>query len=169
MADRLIHLRPAHGDDARAIATIWQAGWYDGHVGQVPAELVAARHADSFRIRAAQRVGDATVAVVGGEVVGFVMVVDGEVEQVYVSRHHRGNGVADLLLDDAKRQISDADHATAWLAVVPGNARARRFYERHGWSDTGPFSYTAAGDHGPIPVPCHRYVKHLSAGTGDES
>ena len=49
----------------------------------------------------------------------------------------------------------------AWLAVVAGNARARRFYERRGWSDGGPFEYAAAGDHGPIPVPSHRYVKDL--------
>jgi GNAT superfamily N-acetyltransferase len=164
-----IHLRPAHPHDAPAIATIWQAGWHDGHNGHVPAELVAARHADSFRSRAAQRVGDTTVAVVSGEVAGFVMVVDDEVEQVYVSRDHRGNGIADVLLDDAERQISDAGHSMAWLAVVAGNGRARRFYERRGWSDTGPFSYAAAGDHGSIPVPCHRYEKHLSAGTGDQS
>jgi hypothetical protein len=27
--------------------------------------------------------------------------------------------------------------------------------------DAGPFDYAAAGDHGPIPVPSHRYVKEL--------
>jgi len=126
MVARQIHLRPAHRDDAPAIAEIWQAGWYDGHAGHVPAELVAARHADSFRVRAAQRVCDATVAVVSGEVAGFVMVVKDEVEQVYVSRGHRGMGVADVLLDDAERQISDAGHTTAWLALswrpMPGHA-----------------------------------------------
>ncbi len=55
---------------------------------------------------------------------------------------------------EAERRIGDAGHPTAWLAVVAGNARARRFYERSGWSDRGQFDYAAASDHGPIPVPC---------------
>jgi GNAT superfamily N-acetyltransferase len=89
------------------------------------------------------------------------MVVDNEVEQLYVSAHHRGEGVADMLMADAERQIKDAGHSSAWLAVVARNARARRFYERRGWSDSGVFEYAAAGEYGPIPVPSHRYVKDL--------
>ena len=134
----------------------------DGHLGFVPQELVAARHKDSFRTRAAERVSDTTVAVIGGEVAGFVMVVGDEVEQVYVAASHRGTGVADTLMTEAERQITRAGHSTAWLAVVAGNTRARRFYERRGWSDAGPFNYAAAGEDGPISVPSRRYVKHLS-------
>ncbi|MGW0228142.1 N-acetyltransferase family protein [Actinopolymorpha singaporensis] len=155
------HLRRAQAEDAPAIAEIWNAGWHDGHDGRVPEALVSARDPESFRTRAAQRVGDATVAVTSREVAGFVMVAADEVEQMYVAGHHRGSGVAGLLLDEAERQIRDAGHTQAWLAVVPGNARARRFYERHGWCDDGPFDYAAAGEHGPIPVPCRRYAKHL--------
>ena len=106
-----VQLRRALPEDAPAIAAIWHLGWRDGHLGHVPAELTAARRADSFRIRAAQRIADTTVAVIGGQVAGFTTVVGGEVEQVYV--------------------------------------------------DAGPFDYAAAGDHGPIPVPSHRYVKEL--------
>ena len=161
MAAPDVQLRPAQPEDAPAIAAIWHLGWRDGHLGHVPDELTAARQADSFRTRAAQRIGDTTVAVIGGEVAGFTMVVGGEVEQVYVAARHRGTGVADLLLDDAERRIRAGGHTAAWLAVVPGNARARRFYERHGWTDAGPFDYAAAGDRGPIAVPSHRYVKEL--------
>jgi GNAT superfamily N-acetyltransferase len=156
-----VELRSALPQDAPAIATIWRQGWRDGHLGRVPAELTAARQAVSFSARAAQRVDDTTVALVQGHVAGFVMVAGNEVEQVYVARDHRGSGVADLLLDDAERQIKDAGHITSWLAVVPGNTRARRFYERRGWADAGLFDYPAATDSGPIPVPCHRYVKQL--------
>lgn len=161
MAAPEVDLRRARPDDAPAIAAIWHLGWRDGHLGNVPEELVAVRHEDSFHTRAAQRIGDTTVAVVGGQVAGFTMVVDGEVEQVYVGAGHRGTGVAGLLLDHAEAQVRAAGHTTAWLAVVPGNARARRFYERRGWVDTGLFDYAAAGDRGPIPVPSHRYVKEL--------
>jgi GNAT superfamily N-acetyltransferase len=154
-------IRPARPDDAEAVAAIWYAGWGDGHLGHVPDELVAIRTKESFWTRAAERVADTTVAVVGDEVAGFVMVVGDEVEQVYVSRDHRGSGVAGVLLTEAEQQVKSNGHAEAWLAVVTGNARARRFYERSGWSDAGAFDYPAATDSGPIPVPCHRYTKQV--------
>ncbi|HKA70038.1 MAG TPA: GNAT family N-acetyltransferase [Actinomycetes bacterium] len=159
-------IRPARLDDAPAVARIWYDGWRDGHLGQVPDDLVAVRTEESFGVRAAQRVGDTTVAVIDGAVAGFVMVVDDEVEQVYVSSGHRGSGIAAVLLTAAERQVSADGHDRAWLAVVAGNVRARRFYERNGWVDEGPFDYQAASAGGPIPVPSHRYVKRLRDGTG---
>jgi GNAT superfamily N-acetyltransferase len=154
-------MRPAEPDDADAVAAIWYAGWGDGHLGHVPDELVAIRTKESFWTRAAERVADTTVAVVGDEVAGFVMVVGDEVEQVYVSRDHRGSGIAGVMLAEAEQQIKANGHAEAWLAVATGNARARRFYERSGWADAGAFDYPATTDSGPIPVPCHRYTKQV--------
>jgi ribosomal protein S18 acetylase RimI-like enzyme len=154
-----LSLRPATADDAEAVAAIWSAGWPDGHLGHVPEALVAARTPESFGPRAAQRVGDTVVAVVGDEVTGFVMVVGDEVEQVYVSAAHRGTPVAPTLLAEAGRLVAAAGHRRAWLAVAAGNARARRFYERCGWVDEGLFEYTVAVDGGTISLPCHRYVR----------
>ncbi len=154
-------LRPARPGDAPAIAEIWRVGWGDGHLGFVPDGLIAVRTDESFGVRAAERVGDTTVAEADGRVAGFVMVVADEVEQVYVSQRDRGRGVADVLMAEAERQVRKAGHRAAWLAVVAGNTRARRFYERQGWSDTGPFDYAAAGDNGPIAIPCLRYVKDV--------
>jgi GNAT superfamily N-acetyltransferase len=156
-----IELRRATPDDAEAVASIWRGGWRDGHLDNVPDELVAARTPESFRTRAAERVGDTVVAVVGGAVAGFVMVVDDEVEQVYVSSRHRGTGVAAALLGEAERRVRTNGYERAWLAVVAGNARARRFYERMGWTDEGAFDYSAASAGTTIPVPCQRYVKRL--------
>jgi RimJ/RimL family protein N-acetyltransferase len=76
-------------------------------------------------------------------VTGFVVVVDDEVEQVYVDRSWRGRGVAELLLRHAEAVIGQGGRRTAWLAVVAGNTRARRFYARLGWRDHGPFTYQA--------------------------
>ncbi|MFF0343356.1 GNAT family N-acetyltransferase [Kribbella sp. NPDC004875] len=152
-------VRPAVAGDADVVAGIWYAGWRDGHLGHVPEELVAARTEESFWARAAERVADTTVAVVGGEIAGFVMVVGDEVEQVYVAQDHRGSGVAGVLLAEAERQVKANGHKQAWLAVATGNARARRFYERSGWTDAGAFDYPATVGDGTLPVPCHRYVK----------
>jgi GNAT superfamily N-acetyltransferase len=151
-------MRPATAADAEAVAQIWLEGWRDGHLGHVPAALVEARPPESFPERSADRVADTTVATVDGEVAGFTMVAGDEVEQIYVSRAHRGSGIAADLLDDARRAIGAAGHSAAWLAVARGNARARRFYERCGWTDEGPFDYAAATDSGSTPVPCHRFT-----------
>jgi len=144
-----------------AIAEIWYRGWRDGHLGHVPDALVAVRTRESFAERAAVRVGDAVVAVVGDTVAGFTMVVEDEVEQVYVSADHRGAGVAGVLIEDAERRVEAAGYRRAWLAVVAGNARARAFYTRAGWRDDGPFEYLAHGPESPVSVPAHRFVKPL--------
>jgi len=154
-------VRPGTPEDAPAVARIWAAGWRDGHLGHVPDELVTARTPESFRVRAAERVGDTTVAVIDGEVAAFVMVVGDEVDQVYVDEGHRGSGVAALMLTEAERLVAAGGHSRAWLAVATGNARARRFYERQGWTDDGAFQHPAPVDGGSIAVDCHRFVKQL--------
>jgi ribosomal protein S18 acetylase RimI-like enzyme len=143
------------------VAEIWRTGWREPHFGRVPAALVAARSAESFCARAIESVPKTTVAMVGAELAGFVMVVGDEVEQLYVAARHRGVGVADALLRRAERSIRAAGHGSAWLAVVPGNGRARRFYQRMGWIDEGRFEHFAPADDGPVLVAAHRYVKGL--------
>lgn len=159
--DARVTVRSATAEDASPVAEIWHRGWRDGHLGLVPEELARVRTEASFHERAIERVGDTTVALVDGDVAGFVMVVDDEAEQVYVASEHRGTGVAGRLLAAAEEQVRANGHDRAWLAVVAGNARARAFYEREGWRDEGPFDYTAEGPDGPIAVPCRRYVKSL--------
>jgi ribosomal protein S18 acetylase RimI-like enzyme len=159
----MVTLRPARPEDAPAVAAIWRSGWRDGHLGHVPDELLAARTDDSFDVRAGERTGDTAVAVVDGAVAGFVMVVDDEVEQVYVAAEHRGTRVAAALLTEAERLVRASGHEHAWLAVVGGNTRARRFYKRNGWADEGLFDHMAEGPDGPIRVPAHRYVKRFAA------
>lgn len=157
-----VALRHAGPGDAGEVAAIWYQGWRDGHLGYVPEALLLARTEGSFRLRAAERVGDTVVACVGEAVAGFIMVVGDEVEQVYVSHAHRGTEVAAALLGEAERLVRAGGHQRAWLAVVAGNSRARRFYERHGWIDEGPFEYPAASADGPILIPAHRYIKQVN-------
>jgi GNAT superfamily N-acetyltransferase len=154
-------LRPAGPDDADVVAEIWAHGWRDGHEGHVPDALVAFRTPESFRLRAAERLADTVVATIDGAVAGFIMVVGDEVEQVYVAAEHRGTQVAATLLAEAERQVAANGHRRAWLAVVAGNARARRFYERMGWTDDSPMLYAASTASGPIDVPVRRYIKDV--------
>jgi GNAT superfamily N-acetyltransferase len=155
-------IRPASDTDMAAVADLWHEGWHDGHAGHVPDGLTAARTLAAFHERTPPRVADTAVAVDDdGSLLGFVMVADDEVEQVFVAPAGRGTGLAGELLAEAERRVAAAGHSSAWLAVVVGNARARRFYERQGWCDAGdlPYEVTAGGE--TFVSPCRRYVKSL--------
>jgi ribosomal protein S18 acetylase RimI-like enzyme len=156
-----VTIRPATAADAPAIARIWREGWPDGHEGHVPAELAAERTPVSFDQRTSERIGCTWVADSAGAVAGFVVVVDSEVEQIYVDRSRRGGGVAERLLRHAEAVIRQGGRRTAWLAVVAGNMRARRFYARLGWRDQGPFTYQAQTATGTVAVPAHRYEREV--------
>lgn len=56
---------------------------------------------------------------------------------VYVSPEHRGLGVADDLLDAAITAALELGAGVLELGVHEENARAQRFYEKHGFSVTG--------------------------------
>ncbi|MCF6377413.1 GNAT family N-acetyltransferase [Nocardioides KLBMP 9356] len=156
-------IRPATDAEMAAVADLWHEGWHDGHAGHVPDGLTAARTLQAFHARTPARVGDTAVAVSdSGELLGFVMVVGDEVEQVFVARAARGTGVAVSLLDEAERRVAAAGHSSAWLAVVAGNARARRFYERQGWVDGGDLPYEVTAGGRTFVSPCRRYVKALA-------
>ena len=154
-----MELRPATPQDAESIAGVWHRGWADGHEGNVPEGLYAHRQADHFRRLVESRIGRTTVAVSEG-VVGFVTVHDDEVEEMYVDASARGSGVAAALLSHGEQLVAE-QHDVAWLADVPGNARARRFYEKCGWVDGGPLEYTAETTDGPFVVPVRRYEKRV--------
>lgn len=163
-------LRPARPGDVADIARVWESGWREAHLGQVPRALVDARPPDSWRPRAERMLGSTIVAAAGPTVVGFVTVRGHEVEQLYVEPTHRGTGTAARLLRAAERAIAATGARSAWLAVVPGNRRARRFYERLGWRDDGDVDHRAPGARPgdePITVRCRRYVRDL-APPGDD-
>ena len=153
-----ITLRPASPRDAGDIAALWYRGWIDGHLGHVPESLHAHRRLSDFQQRVPPRIPTTTIATVGEEIVGFVTVRDDELEQLYVAASARGRGVASALLRHGETVIARR-YPKAWLAVAVGNARARRFYAREGWSDAEALDYPAETAAGPVIVPCRRYEK----------
>ncbi len=154
-------LRAATERDGDDLATIWHDGWRDGHLGHVPDVVPPHRRLGDFRRRVPAQIPHTTVATDDAQVVGFVTVRGAEIEQIYVTGVARGTGTAAALLRHGERAVA-AGHELAWLAVVDGNTRARRFYERHGWTDGGPIDYPAAtADSGTVTVPCRRYEKRL--------
>ena len=163
----VVTLRPARAHDVDDIARVWAGAWHDGHRGHVPDALTAARDSAYFAARSVALLDHVTVAVDAGELLGVVIVKDDELQQLMVTAAARGRGVGALLLEEAERQVRAAGGVEIWLAVVPGNTTARRFYEAHGWVDRGGETYDAVTLAGAtVPVPVRRYVKRLASRRG---
>lgn len=79
-----------------------------------------------------------------GEIVGVVALLleageepERHLVSMWVARQLRGTGIARTLLDAALSDAADGGTKIVSLWVADGNARARRFYERSGFSSTG--------------------------------
>ena len=74
---------------------------------------------------------------------------------LFVDREHWGSGVAATLLDASAAEARERGFSTMRLFTPAGQARARRFYEREGWSAVGEeFDVPALG----LPLVEYRYA-----------
>lgn len=82
----------------------------------------------------------AFVATVGGRAVGSVLAradrqfPAGELHALHVLPSEWGRGLGSQLHDIALETLAEAGYDTAWLWVIAANDRARRMYERWGWT-----------------------------------
>jgi putative acetyltransferase len=126
-------LRPYTAADEAAAIELWRQSWQEAY----PAIDFAAR-VDWWRERwRSELVPRATIVVAeaAGALAGFVTVntTTGYLDQIVVAPPHWGAGIAETLLDEAKR-LSPARLA---LHVNQDNARAVRFYRKHGFAVAG--------------------------------
>lgn len=123
--------------------------WRETYAGLMPVDYLAGlsetRSAENWRRRLVQPegadVGALTlVARRDGCIVGFASAgpsrdadapTEWELHVINLLQDVHGRGLAELLLD----RVLGARDATLW--VVEGNARARAFYTRHGFTDEG--------------------------------
>lgn len=94
----------------------------------------------------------------GGAPAGYAMlrlrspspaVADGaplEIKRFYLAREYHGLGLADALMAACERVAREQGSATIWLAVWERNARAMRFYARHGFREVGSQPFLLGGD-----------------------
>lgn len=158
-----MNVRPAEHQDVAALSTIWHEGWHDAHARLMPKELTEIRTLENFRERLPAMLPDTSVAGPSGEPVGFCVLKDDELYQLYVSREARGSGVAQALVADAETRLSEKGVAVAWLACAIGNDRAARFYEKCGWQRAGTWLYRAETSAGPFEMDVWRYEKRLDS------
>jgi GNAT superfamily N-acetyltransferase len=149
-----VRVRPGRPQDARAIAAIHVRSWRATYAGTLsPAALERLdidRRAALWRRRlATPPPGQATlVAEVAGRPAGFLLLgptpdadhdptTTGHVLSVHVAPDVTGQGVGRALLEAAVQTLADTGHQDATLWVVVDNQRARRFYQRAGWTPDG--------------------------------
>jgi putative acetyltransferase len=126
-------LRAYTSADETAAIELWRQTWQEAY----PAIDFAAR-LDWWRERWRNELvpsATITVAEAAGALVGFVTVnrISGYLDQIVVAPHHWGAGVAEMLLDEAKRLSPEVLE----LHVNQDNARAVRFYQKNGFAIAG--------------------------------
>lgn len=80
---------------------------------------------------------DCFVVVHDGAVAGFAATRGDEFLHFGVAVEHWGTGLAAAAHDEVLHHLRRRGIERARLRVFTGNARGRRFYEKHGWERTG--------------------------------
>jgi GNAT superfamily N-acetyltransferase len=148
-------VREAQVDDALGIAQAHVAGWQAGYAGLLPQEYLDALSVEQRAQRWATIIGAppdtrslaTLVADAQGSLAGWATIgrsrddgagpATGELWGIYAHPAWWGEGVGHALHRAAITRLHDAGMTEATLWVLEGNARAMRFYERHGWTADG--------------------------------
>lgn len=156
-----MQLRSVNPDDIAPLAELWYDGWMEAHLAHVPEELTAKRTLESFRSRLIEFGNDLRTAGPIGTPLGFCAIREDELDQLFVAPAARGTGLARDLLSDGETRLKENGTERAHLLCVIENARAARFYARHGWEDMGVFHEAVQTEDGPFSFDVLRFEKTL--------
>lgn len=156
-------IRHAQVGEAAALAQLWFDGWQDAHAAILPQALARLRTRESFQERLLRGLAEVRVAGPAGAPVGFYMLKEDELYQLFVAAEARGQGVAQALMADAETRLAARGVETAWLSCAIGNDRAARFYAKHGWTNTGKIVTAVETTQGPYDLEVSRFEKRLPA------
>jgi putative acetyltransferase len=126
-------LRPMQPHDLAETLDVWVASWQAAYPD---IDFAARRGWAADHIAELERSGShSCVAILDGRIVGAVVVnpATGYLDQIVVALDCQGYGVGDALLAEARR----LSPALLELHVNQDNARAIRFYEKHGFVVAG--------------------------------
>jgi RimJ/RimL family protein N-acetyltransferase len=150
-------VRPATRADADDIAKVHVESWRVGYRGIVDDEVLDSEEFATNRHawwRAWQFLpgSEVIVATDDGAIVGFAsygpersdtdrLVARGEVYAFYLDPSAWGSGAASPMMSASEERLREMGFSHAVLWVFRDNPRARRFYEKAGWTSSGEQSF----------------------------
>jgi GNAT superfamily N-acetyltransferase len=169
--------RVAEPADVAAIASIW-AEAFEGYRSWAPSDWAppAPTRADLTGLADALRRPDVwcLLALDDERVIGHVALSLFSMEnpepppagtvnlwQLFVRPAWQGRGIAPALMEAAAGEAGQRGFARMRLWTPEGQTRARRFYEREGWTLTG-----GLHEHSPFGLPVVEYARNLDAPGG---
>ncbi|MCD9185426.1 MAG: GNAT family N-acetyltransferase [Pyrinomonadaceae bacterium] len=153
-----VKIRQAVLDDAKLISVLATVTFYEAYFEQDEANDLANYVLDSFaaeKIRAEIANSDFTFFIVyrNEKAVGYAKlrrnspldcVTDEnsiELQRIYILERVYGKGIGEILLAHCLKTAREEGFSTLWLGVWERNARAQRFYEKHGFVRVGSLTF----------------------------
>ncbi|MER5322815.1 GNAT family N-acetyltransferase [Streptosporangium roseum] len=168
-------VRDGRPDDAADVLRVRTETWKTAYRGLLPQDYlddlrVEPRAVEVWRGRLSCGAGRLVIGEAAGEVAGFGLfgpardegLTGGEIYAIYVLSAHWSTGLGLALMERSVARLREMGHTEAGLWVLEGNARARAFYERFGFTPSG-----RVKDVEGLPFPVSEVHYRLSlAGTG---
>jgi ribosomal protein S18 acetylase RimI-like enzyme len=192
VAARVLTTRPAVEADSYPVARLHIRAWRVAYAGLLPDETLASLDVDARARRWRENFRNANgaetrLAEYDGVLRGFTsfgpyrLAQDrnnpdhryGEVYAIYVDPAHFGAGTGQRLMDEAVARLAERGWREIRLWVLEANLRARRFYQRYGFTvDPRPdgralFPVIRPGAD-PVEVPEVRYTLALDGAAGGD-
>ncbi|MDP9866522.1 MULTISPECIES: GNAT family N-acetyltransferase [Streptosporangium] len=143
-------VRDGGPDDALDVMRIRTETWKTAYKGLLPQDFLDAlriepRAVELLRGRLAGGAEHLVIGEAGGEAAGFSLfgpargegLTGGEVYALYALSGHWSTGLGLAMMERSVARLRGMGHAEAGLWVLEGNARARGFYERFGFTLSG--------------------------------
>lgn len=146
----MVTVRDAVASDAGAIEEVHEAGWRAGYGHLYEPDVLDKGVANSCtrwsRVFASRDFEETTLLVAerDGVVAGFLHLGPGDehpprtwIHSFYVHPSHWGSGAAGALMERAMSVLDEQGVDAVYLTAYDGASRARSFYEKTGFTETG--------------------------------
>ena len=157
-------------DDFNAIGEIYAQSWKTAYRGIVPqdyldklagsrwAKVLSGSSFDAYVIREDRKyIGTSSIGAAREE----KMVGWGEIISIYLLPEYFGKGYAEPLFKCAVNALCEKGYTNIYLWVLKENIRAQRFYEKHGFHNSGEASLIEIAGTELTEI---RYIKNIVTG-----
>lgn len=158
-----MEIRPMAADDVEEVSRLYVQSWQAGYKGLLPQFYLDLLSPERWQIAFTGQPGS-FVLTEGGVIAGHSnarpaadekMPGWGEVQTLYVLPEFWGRGFGTALLDNSVQWLKKQGFDRIYLWALDGNVRARRLYEKYGFTPT---SDTLLCQVGNVEVTDIRYV-----------